>query len=128
MVKKLWLLALVPILVLAGDSSVSQGTKPWQVDASARVTGVTVETIVTTTSATIPGTALPGRRAIEVQNLGPNDIFCALNTTAVVNKSRKVAASGGVWSIDITSQIGVNCIAATANQATGAATIVTEVR
>jgi hypothetical protein len=68
------------------------------------------------------------RRGFELQNLGPNDIFCELGgATPVVNKSRKVPASGGTWGIGAGKNQIIKCIAATADQATTAATIYTEV-
>lgn len=84
----------------------------------------TREVLVTTTAATI--TRLEGSRGVEIQNLGPNAIYCSLGSTAVLNKSRKIAA-GGFWSVSVPRQVDVSCIAETANQLTGAATIVTEV-
>lgn len=66
------------------------------------------------------------RKSIEILNLGPNSIFCAFTSAdAVVNKSRRIA-SGSSWSLDLRWQQRVYCIAATADQVTGAATVVTE--
>ena len=67
------------------------------------------------------------RRAVELLNLGPNAIFCAFTSaTAVVNKSRKISP-GGSWSLDLHFSQKIYCIAATADQVTGAATVVTEI-
>lgn len=82
------------------------------------------------TSATTVDLNTRFRKGLEIQNLGPNAIFCAVgdSSLAVVNKARKVDASGGTWAIDLPPGIRVYCIAASANQVTGAATIVTEAR
>ena|SRR5688500_10597495 len=86
----------------------------------------TTEVLVLTTA-----TALPigqYRRAVEIQNLGPNPIFCALgdSSLAVLNKARRIAA-GDAWALDAPSSQRIWCITS-ANQVTGAATIVSEVR
>lgn len=135
-----WMIALVLIPVLAlADGYVYQGpgsptNTPWSTDSSAKFTGATTEVLVLNlTQTAMPTTPLAGRRAIEIQNLGPNAIYCAIGPastppTAVLLKSRQIAASGGVWAIDLNDKIIVRCLVATANQVTGAATIVTEVR
>lgn len=114
---------LIPSLVLATD-----------VNGRANGTGVTSEVLVlNATQTAMPAAPLSDRRAIEIQNLGPNAIYCAVGPasappTAVLLKSRQIAASGGVWAVDAGPNIIVRCLAATADQVTGAATIVTEVR
>lgn len=80
------------------------------------------------------GTVIPrsgGRRALEIQNLGPNPIYCAFSAAAnaVLTKSRKID-TGQSWSLNFGSEnpsIHIYCRAATADQVTGAATIVTEI-
>lgn len=68
-----------------------------------------------------------GRGAVEIQNLGPNAIFCAFTSAgAVVNKARQILPDAS-WSLDLKSPVKVYCIAATADQVTGNATIVTEI-
>lgn len=86
----------------------------------------TNEVLVLTTPTEMP--RLAGSKAIEIQNLGPNPIFCALDTSAkaVLNKARRVD-SGSSWALTIPSQRRVYCVA-TANQVTGAASIVTNIR
>lgn len=90
---------------------------------------LTSEVLVLASAATVlpqTATAPRGRSAIEIQNLGPNSIFCAFSSaTAVVNKARRIQ-SGEVWAIDAKSHIPIYCKAATADQVTGAATIVSE--
>lgn len=67
------------------------------------------------------------RQGVEVQNLGPNPIYCEVGTgTAVVTKSRRIPA-GEAWGVAARYGVTVYCRAATADQVTGAATIVTEV-
>jgi hypothetical protein len=74
-------------------------------------------------------TGLTQRSGIEVQNLGPNDIYVAVGESAacVLTKSRKVSV-GEAWSFACLSQVAVYAKAATADQVTGAATIVTELQ
>lgn len=137
--KWLALALLVPALAIAGiiadQGSGNPNTTDWVVNIGAHVKGVTTEVTVTNAvgGTTVPTTALTSRKAIEIQNLGPNAIFCTIDGTApVVNKARRIDALGSTaapaWSIDAGPNIVVRCIAATAAQATGAATIVSEVR
>lgn len=67
------------------------------------------------------------RRGLEIQNRGPNSEYCAVgeSAAAVVTKAREVA-SGASWSMSLPAGRHVYCKAATADQVTGAATIVTE--
>jgi hypothetical protein len=85
---------------------------------------LTNEILVLTTSTAI--TRSTRTTSVEIQNLGPNDIWCAVDGTPVATKSRKIAASGGTWSLDLNAGVAINCLASTANQVTGAATIVSE--
>lgn len=123
-------LVLAPIVGFA-QTLVSQGpgsnkATPWAVNAAAQTNGRTTEVLVGITSTATPSPALLGRRSIEVQNLGPNPIFCALNAPAVLNKSRQITTNSS-WDIDLGPGVVVNCICSVL-QVTGAATIVTEVR
>lgn len=79
----------------------------------------------------------------EVQNLGPNDIYCAIGyanpqdagptvyddggLVDQVGMARDVSASGGTWAGRVPGQAHLFCVAKTANQVSGAATILTEV-
>lgn len=66
------------------------------------------------------------RTAWEIQNLGPNAIYCETKgTTPVLTKSRRVDANGGTWS-GPPGAGDLFCRAATADQVTGAATIYVE--
>jgi hypothetical protein len=87
------------------------------------------EVLVLTTSTRVD-VGIEQRKGIEVQNLGPNAIYCKVSNTtptAVLNKARRLATNES-WAIDLPPGYRISCIAATANQVTGAATIVTEVR
>lgn len=68
------------------------------------------------------------RRGLEIQNLGPNAIYCSVgeSAAAVTTKSRKLN-TGDAWALDLVAGRHVYCKAVTADQVTGAATIVTEV-
>lgn len=68
------------------------------------------------------------RKAVEVQNLGPNAIYCALNTSTVtLLKARKIDTQTA-WALDLPPHVPIYCKAASADQVTLAATIVTETR
>jgi hypothetical protein len=86
------------------------------------------EVLVLTTSTRVD-VGIEQRKGIEVQNLGPGAIFCKVSNstpTAVLNKARRLATNES-WAIDLPPGYRISCIAS-ANQVTGAATIVTEVR
>ena len=89
----------------------------------------TNEVLVLASGAVRLETGLVGRTGLEIQNLGPNPIWIGLDTsgTAVVNKSRKLN-TGESWSLNLREQVKVYAIASTADQVTGAATVVTEVQ
>lgn len=86
----------------------------------------TVEVLVLTTATAMPQTSLT-RRGLMIENRGPNAIWCAFGSSsrAVVNKSHKVSASGDRFTFNGPDKVW--CIAETANQVTGAATVVSEV-
>lgn len=88
----------------------------------------TTETLVLTTAVELP--RLSGRKGIEIQNLGPNAIYCSLGTSTglAVGKGRMIAASGGTWALDASEYIRIFCLAATAAQVTTAATMTNELR
>ena len=98
-------------------------------------TGKTTEILVTNSAG---GTYVPNaagvhnpmkqRRALELQNLGPNAIYVTVDGTAPLAtgaNGRKVDA-GAIWSLNCGPQVVVRAIAATAAQVTTAATMVTE--
>jgi hypothetical protein len=88
---------------------------------------LTHETLVLTTATSLPQT--PSRTAVEIQNLGPNPIYCSVgdSAAAVVGKARMVEANGGKWALRVGAEVPIYCIAS-ANQVTGAATVTTELR
>jgi hypothetical protein len=90
------------------------------------VPGKTTEVLVTSGSA-VTLTRIPNGGSVEIVNNGPNTIWLALNGTPVVNKSRPIA-SGASWADDVPFYCPIQLIASTADQATGAATIVTDRR
>lgn len=113
----------------------SSSSYEWNMNHAARRGGKTTEKCVTNaaggTDVTTSATALAGRKAVELQNLGPNAIFCTVDGQAPLATGalgRRIDASGGVWSIDAGPLVRVRCIAATALQATPACTMVTELR
>ena len=117
---------LVPVLAAA------QGTEYYEskVNTAARLAGDTAEVCVTNSAGGTTVTRLAGAKALELQNLGPNSIFCTVDggaPTADNKHGRKVAADAA-WSIDVGPNITVKCIAATAAQVTGACTMVTQLR
>jgi hypothetical protein len=112
---------------VTGNNNGSDTSGTIYVSPSANTSGVTTETLVSTTATAMPCTA--GRKSQEIQNLGPNPIYCAFSSgTAVATKARRVDANGGVWSLDATSAVCVWCVTVTAVQSTGAATISSEVQ
>lgn len=103
----------------------------WNQNVSARRGGKTTEVLVLNATTTLmPATALAGRKAVELQNLGPNPIYCTVGgetplTTGALG--RRVDA-GASWPIDVGPGIVIRCKAGTADQVTTAATQVTELR
>ena len=97
--------------------------------------GRTSEWIVTNSAGGSTFATLSGRSAVELQNLGPNAIYCTVGpyngTTATPLATgalgRKIDA-GATWSLQASGSVTLRCIAATAAQVTGAATQVTELR
>lgn len=63
----------------------------------------------------------------DIQNLGPNSIWVALDDSAlcIVDKCRKIAAGGSLY-ITAPQEMAIYVRASTADQVTGAATIITE--
>jgi hypothetical protein len=81
------------------------------------------EVLVLTTSTEMP--RLAGSKGFEIQNLGPNNIWCNIGQPAVVGTSRRLQ-TGEFWGVGVAAPVRVYCIASTANQVTTAATIFTE--
>lgn len=98
------------------------------VNVAANGGGRTTEVLVTNAAGgtTFP-TALPGRKSIEIQNLGSNAIYVTVDGSApVATKARKIAAAGAWGPIGIGPAITIRAIADSAAQETGGGTIVTE--
>src|SRR5574341_1748655 len=137
MKKILLLAALCVALPSSAQTTVSQGNgsasvAEWRVNSAANRAGKTTEVLVDNTTVTLmPTTARTSRKAIELQNLGPNPIYCTVGgetplTTGALG--RRIDASGGTWSLDVGPGVVIKCLAGTADQVTTAATQVTELR
>lgn len=90
------------------------------------VPGRTTEVLVLA-SAPVTLTRSPKSSSVEILNLGPNNIWAALNAVPVPSKSRRIQP-GETWAIEAPFFCPIQLIAETADQVTGAATIVNEVR
>jgi hypothetical protein len=92
--------------------------------------GKTSEWAVTNGAGGSSLTAFTARRAVEIYNAGPNTIYCTVGgeVPTADNKSGRPVQPGASWTMNASAQVTLKCIAATAAQATGAATIVTELR
>lgn len=130
-------LLLLPTLGFA-QSTVSQGNGSpsvveWRVNASANLAAKSTTVCVTNAAGgtAVPTTTLAGRKSIEIQNLGPNAIYCTVDGQAptVATLGRKIIGNAdATWSTDVGPGVTIKCIAATAAQVAGACTMVTEVR
>lgn len=124
--------AILSVVLSIAFSARAQTATDTNVNISARRNGKTTEVCVTNGAGgtAVPTTAFALRKAMELQNLGPNSIFCTVDGQAPLATGalgRRIL-SGDAWSIDAGSNIAVKCIAATAAQVTGACTQVTELR
>lgn len=107
--------ALLAVMVLSLPVTAAAVTPPPQ-----------AEVLVLASAAVRVDAGMPNRQWVEVQNLGPNAISCSFSAAgAVVTKSRRLAQYE-VWTPRASSVMKIYCRAATADQVTGAATIVTE--
>lgn len=116
------LVVVVPLVALAADV---------YVNGAARNGASSGETCVTNAAGGTTVTGFTARKGIEIQNQGPNAIWCRVDggTPYTDSRSRKVAADTA-WSIDAGTALVVKCIASTAAQDSGthACTHVTQVR
>lgn len=102
---------------------------------TAKTTMVIVENVTDGGCTTVPASSLSGRRAIELQNQGPNSIWCKLGATGTdagvcpigAGDGREIVADG-IWAMDVSDSILVQCWAQTASQVDGGATCVNEVK
>ena len=100
------------------------------VDLSAKLAAKNSQVLVLTTAGGTAITSFANRKAIEIQNLGPNPIFCTGDGQAPLSTGalgRRVDAAGGTWALDAGAAVTIKCIT-TVNQLTTAATQVTELR
>lgn len=111
------LLVLIPLTVLAAPLTT-------YVTTAAQTSMAQNEVLVLNTAVAVPASALVGRRSIEIQNRGPNSIFCGPGTPVAL-KAREIRP-GESWAADVVDTIALKCITASVNQLTTAATIVTE--
>lgn len=86
------------------------------------------EVLVLTTATRVDNAATTYRRGCEVQNQGPNSIWCNVGTSTVVATKARQVLPGEAWAINLRAGVPLYCLASTANQVTGAATIVTEAK
>lgn len=104
------------------------GTAPFPVTPTA--TKLLVQEVLVVSSGVgtmVPASPMVGRLGIEIQNRGPNSIFCKQTSGAALNTTREIKGGGDSWGLDVTESVTINCKAATADQVSGAATVVTEV-
>jgi hypothetical protein len=121
--------------VYVGGINAAGNAQPVRVDSLGQVatnntaftSSVMTEVLVDTAAATAtPAVPLVGRKSIEIQNVGPNPIWCNVNAAAVITKARRVGTNES-WAFDCNDSACVTtCRASTALQASGAATIVSE--
>jgi hypothetical protein len=133
------LIAAISLLPVHAGTIVDQGpgdttVQEWTVNAGARYSAKNAEVLVLASAKTaVPTTPLAGRKAIGIQNLGPNRICCTLDGSTPVASATACSLGWqispvGFASFDAGPKIIVQCIAATADQVTGAATQVLELK
>lgn len=98
------------------------------VDVGGMGVGQTSEWLVTNAAGGSTLTNLTARRALYLQNLGPNAIYCVFGTqTPLATGAMGIKIDpGSSFSISATDNVPVKCIAASAAQVTTAATQVVE--
>ncbi len=77
------------------------------------------EAVLTTSAAALPRTN--GRRSCEIQNNGPNDIVVGPDASNL----NRVIVPGAAWTVDYDGPIYGKAL--TANQVSGAATVISEI-
>jgi hypothetical protein len=92
------------------------------------LSAMATEVLVQTTSTRVDGAATTFRRGVELLNLGPNSIWCNVGTATVVTAKARRVTSGDAWFFPVRAGVPIYCLADTANQVTGAATVVTEAK
>lgn len=101
-------------------------TSMLSVNTSANSASANGEVLVTTAVTLVPTNPLQNRRAIEIQNRGPNSIFCRVDgSPPAVNGGREIKTDAS-WSLDCSDVACTPICITSVNQVTGAATWVTE--
>lgn len=96
--------------------------------ADAATSGSNTTEVLVLNSAATALPKLQGRTAVEIFNHGPNTIFCSfVQAQTIVEKARPITTDTS-WAVDTTGRVDMWCIAKTADQVTGAATIVSELK
>jgi muconolactone delta-isomerase len=96
------------------------------VNTSANSSSANGEVLVTTAITLVPTNPLQSRRAIEIQNRGPNSIFCTVDgSSPAVNGGREIKTAAS-WSLDCSDVACTPICITSVNQIAGAATWVTE--
>ncbi len=124
---------------MAGQVDQGNGSpmvEDWSTSIAARFVARNSEVVVTNAAggSLVPATPLTQRKAVLLQNLGPNAIYITLDGSAPVVGSNGIrleaatATSAPVLRLDIGDRIIIRAIAATAAQVSGAALQVVELR
>lgn len=109
--------------VLASPSEIA-------VDISAKLAAKSSQVLVLAAAGGTAITSFTNRKGVELQNLGPNPIYCTFDGQAPLSTGalgRRIDANGGTYAIDAGAGVQITCIT-TVNQVSGAATQVTELR
>lgn len=113
----------------SGGTELGTVANPTNTTLTAKTSSATSEVLVLTTATAVPAAALAGRKAIEIQNIGPNPIYCRCDGVApVVKKARKILTDSQMAMDCNETACACQCIAEVAAQVTTAATIVTEIK
>lgn len=122
-----WLVAMFAVLAVV---SVFHSGMAWVISRAEAQTvstapAIAAEVLVLTTAVEMPRTK--GRTAIEIQNTGPQPLFCSFASNVTVGKGRRIEATSGSWALDAKDGVRIWCITSV-NQVTTAATWVSELR
>jgi hypothetical protein len=104
---------------LAGTASPDGGFTPSVLSVPASAGAAHGEVLLQTGSATLIG-GLSGRRALLIQNLGPNDIAICPNSSCTFGNGIIVKANGGTAARDVSEAIAYYGITTSSNQVAGA--------
>lgn len=125
------LIIMLPSITIAGQV-VDQGQSgaPWRMAEYVNVLGKSSVVCVTNAAGGTTITNLAGRKMIEIQNQGPNPIFCTIDGQAPASNGTlgRQIGIGLAWSFPAGDKITIKCIALTAAQVAGACTSITEAK